>query len=105
MAKGHILLVDDEASILRALEGILADEGFQVIHARDGETALSLIQEQPFDVVLLDIWMPGMDGIQTLERMKAMQAGLCIIVMSGHGNIETAVKATKLGAFDYLEKP
>lgn len=105
MAKGHILIVDDEASILRALEGILADEGFQVIHASDGEAALKLIQEQPFDLVLLDIWMPGMDGIQTLRRMKAMQSGLCVIVMSGHGNIETAVKATRLGAFDYLEKP
>jgi UDP-3-O-acyl N-acetylglucosamine deacetylase len=105
MAKGHILIVDDEASILRALKGILADEGFQVIHASDGEAALKLIQEQPFDLVLLDIWMPGMDGIQTLRRMKAMQSGLCVIVMSGHGNIETAVKATRLGAFDYLEKP
>jgi UDP-3-O-acyl N-acetylglucosamine deacetylase len=105
MSKGHILIVDDEASILRALEGILADEGFHVVHARDGEAALQLIQEQPFDLVLLDIWMPGMDGIQTLQRMKAMQAGVCVIVMSGHGNIETAVKATRLGAFDYLEKP
>jgi UDP-3-O-acyl N-acetylglucosamine deacetylase len=105
MAKGHILIVDDEASILRALEGILADEGFQVVHASDGEAALKLIQEQTFDLVLLDIWMPGMDGVQTLRRMKAMQSGLCVIVMSGHGNIETAVKATRLGAFDYLEKP
>jgi UDP-3-O-acyl N-acetylglucosamine deacetylase len=105
MAKGHILIVDDEASILRALEGILADEGFQVAHASDGEEALTRIQEQAFDLVLLDIWMPGMDGIQTLRRMKAIQSGLCVIVMSGHGNIEAAVKATKLGAFDYLEKP
>jgi UDP-3-O-acyl N-acetylglucosamine deacetylase len=105
MAKGHILIVDDEASILRALEGILVDEGFQVARARDGEAALGLIQEQLFDLVLLDIWMPGMDGIQTLQRLKAVQPGLCVIVMSGHGNIETAVKATKLGAFDYLEKP
>ncbi len=105
MAKGRILIVDDEASILHALEGILGDEGFQVSHARDGETALQHIQEQPCDLVLLDIWMPGMDGIQTLRRMKALQSGLCVIVMSGHGNIEAAVRATKLGAFDYLEKP
>lgn len=105
MAKGHILIVDDEASILRAVEGILVDEGFQVVQSRDGEGALALIQEQAFDLVLLDIWMPGMDGIQTLQRVKAMQSGLCVIVMSGHGNLETAVKATKLGAFDYLEKP
>jgi UDP-3-O-acyl N-acetylglucosamine deacetylase len=105
MAKGQILIVDDEASILRSLEGILADEGFDVVQAHDGEAALQLVQEQPCDLVLLDIWMPGMDGIQTLQRMKAMQASLCVIVMSGHGNIETAVKATRLGAFDYLEKP
>jgi UDP-3-O-acyl N-acetylglucosamine deacetylase len=105
MAKGHILIVDDEASILRALKGILADEGFDVIHAQDGEAALQLLQEQPVDLVLLDIWMPGMDGIQSLQRIRALQTGVCVIVMSGHGNIETAVKATRLGAFDYLEKP
>jgi UDP-3-O-acyl N-acetylglucosamine deacetylase len=105
MAKGHILIVDDEPSILRSLEGILGDEGFQVVPARDGEMALRLIQEQPLDLVLLDIWMPGMDGIQTLQRLQAIRPGFCVIVMSGHGNIETAVKATKLGAFDYLEKP
>jgi UDP-3-O-acyl N-acetylglucosamine deacetylase len=105
MAKGRILIVDDEASIVRALEGILADEGFDVVHADAGEAALQLIQAQPIDLVLLDIWMPGMDGIQTLQRMKALQSSVCVIVMSGHGNIETAVKATRLGAFDYLEKP
>jgi UDP-3-O-acyl N-acetylglucosamine deacetylase len=105
MAKGHILIVDDEASIVHALKGILVDEGFDVMHAQDGEAALRLIQEQPVDLVLLDIWMPGMDGIQTLQRIKALQSSVCIIVMSGHGNIETAVKATRLGAFDYLEKP
>ena len=105
MAKGHILIFDDEPSILRSLEGILGDEGFHIVPAREGEVALRLIQEQPLDLVLLDIWMPGMDGIQTLQRLQAIRPGLCVIVMSGHGNIETAVKATKLGAFDYLEKP
>jgi UDP-3-O-acyl N-acetylglucosamine deacetylase len=105
MSKGRILIVDDEASILRSLEGILTDEGFDVVHAHDGEAALDLLHEQPCDLVLLDIWMPGTDGIQTLQRMKAMQSNVCVIAMSGHGNIETAVKATKLGAFDYLEKP
>ncbi len=105
MAKGRILIVDDEASIVRSLEGILADEGFDVAQARDGEAALALLQAQPCDLVLLDLWMPGIDGIQTLQRLKAMQTNVCIIVMSGHGNIETAVKATRLGAFDYLEKP
>jgi UDP-3-O-acyl N-acetylglucosamine deacetylase len=105
MAKGRILIVDDEASIVRSLEGILADEGFDVVQAHDGEAALELLQAQPCDLVLLDLWMPGIDGIQTLQRLKAMRTHLCIIVMSGHGNIETAVKATRLGAFDYLEKP
>jgi UDP-3-O-acyl N-acetylglucosamine deacetylase len=105
MAKGHILIVDDEPSILRSLEGILADEGFRVAQARDGESALRCVQEHSCDLVLLDIWMPGMDGIQTLQQILALKPGLCVIVMSGHGNIETAVKATKLGAFDYLEKP
>lgn len=105
MAKGRILIVDDEASIVRSLEGILADEGFDVIQARDGEAALALLQAQSCDLVLLDLWMPGIDGIQTLQRLKALQTNVCIIVMSGHGNIETAVKATRLGAFDYLEKP
>ncbi|HXH12272.1 MAG TPA: UDP-3-O-acyl-N-acetylglucosamine deacetylase [Alphaproteobacteria bacterium] len=105
MAKGHILIVDDEPSILRSLTGILGDEGFQVAHATDGETALQLVREYPYDLVLLDIWMPGLDGIQTLQRLRGLKPGVCVIVMSGHGNIETAVKATKLGAFDYLEKP
>ena len=105
MAKGRILIVDDEASIVRSLEGILADEGFDVVQAHDGEAALELIQAQSYDLVLLDLWMPGIDGIQTLQRLKAMQTNVYIIVMSGHGNIETAVKATRLGAFDYLEKP
>ena len=105
MRKGRILIVDDEASILRSLEGILADEGFEVMQARDGERALSCIQDHPLDLVLLDIWMPEMDGVQTLQRIRAMRPDLCVIVMSGHGNIETAVRATKLGAFDYLEKP
>src|SRR5262245_43605243 len=105
MAKGRILIVDDEASIVRSLEGILTDEGFDVVQARDGEAALALLQAQLCDLVLLDLWMPGIDGIQTLQRLKAMPTKVCIIVMSGHGNIETAVKATRLGAFDYLEKP
>lgn len=105
MPKGCILIVDDEASILRSLEGILGDEGFQVVKATNGEMALRLREELQPDLVLLDIWMPGMDGIQTLQQLQATQPGLYVIVMSGHGNIETAVKATKLGAFDYLEKP
>jgi len=105
MDKGRILVVDDEESIVQTLTGIFRDEGFEVLRAGDGDQALTLIQAAPPDVVLLDIWLPGRDGIETLQALKEMHADVEVIVMSGHGNIETAVKATKLGAFDYIEKP
>ena len=105
MDKGRILVVDDEESIVHTLTGILRDEGFDVQWATDGDQALTLLQTVLPDVMLLDIWLPGRDGIETLQALKAMHADVEVIVMSGHGNIETAVKATKLGAFDYLEKP
>ncbi|RLB28890.1 MAG: sigma-54-dependent Fis family transcriptional regulator, partial [Deltaproteobacteria bacterium] len=104
MAK-TILVVDDEASILRSVEGILSDEGFEVVCADSGSRALEMIEEVMPDLVLLDIWMPDMDGIQTLERIKSAHPGLQVIMMSGHGTIETAVKATKVGAYDFIEKP
>ena len=100
-----ILVVDDETSILQSLEGILGDEGFEVAIARSGLEALEKVEETMPDLVLLDIWMPGLDGIETLERMKTLYPTLQVIMMSGHGNIETAVKATKVGAYDYIEKP
>ncbi|MBW1721295.1 MAG: sigma-54-dependent Fis family transcriptional regulator [Deltaproteobacteria bacterium] len=100
-----ILIVDDEESILQSLEGILVDEGFDVIRASSGEEALERIEEVLPDLVLLDIWMPDMDGIQTLVRIKKLHPHLQVVMMSGHGNIETAVKATKLGAYDFIEKP
>ena len=104
MAK-TILVVDDETSILQSLEGILNDEGFEVSIAESGLGALEKVQEEMPDLVLLDIWMPGLDGIETLEKIKALYPTLQVIMMSGHGNIETAVKATKVGAYDYIEKP
>jgi two-component system nitrogen regulation response regulator NtrX len=104
MAK-TILVVDDETSILQSLEGILTDEGFEVAIAESGLGALEKIQEEMPDLVLLDIWMPGLDGIETLEKIKALYPTLQVIMMSGHGNIETAVKSTKVGAYDYIEKP
>ena len=104
MAK-TILVVDDETSILQSLEGILSDEGFEVASAESGLEALEKIEEMMPDLVLLDIWMPGLDGIETLEKIKTHHPTLQVIMMSGHGNIETAVKATKVGAYDYIEKP
>jgi two-component system, NtrC family, nitrogen regulation response regulator NtrX len=104
MAK-KILVVDDEASILESLSGILSDEGFEPICAANAEQGLKIIEEEPVDLVLLDIWMPGMDGIEALKRVKEIQENLPVIMISGHGTIETAVQATKMGAFDFIEKP
>ena len=100
-----ILVVDDEKSILQSLKGILTDEGFHVITAESGAAALDKVEEIMPDVVLLDIWMPAPDGIETLERLKSLYPRLQVVMMSGHGNIETAVKATKMGAYDFIEKP
>lgn len=100
-----ILIVDDEADIRRSLAGILEDEGYQVVEASNGADALELVREEVPDLVLLDIWMPGLDGIQTLERIKNVVPDMTVVMMSGHGTIETAVRATKLGAFDFVEKP
>jgi two-component system nitrogen regulation response regulator NtrX len=100
-----ILVVDDEASILQSLRGILSDEGYEVIEAKSGGEALEKIEEWIPDLVLLDIWMPGMDGIETLEKIKETYPYLQVVMMSGHGNIGTAVKATKMGAYDFIEKP
>ncbi|UCD88253.1 MAG: sigma-54-dependent Fis family transcriptional regulator [Desulfobacterales bacterium] len=100
-----ILAVDDEATILQSLSGILSDEGFEVLTASNGYEALKIIEQESPDLVLLDIWMPGIDGIETLQEIKRTNAFLQVIIISGHGTIETAVKATKLGAYDFIEKP
>ncbi len=100
-----ILVVDDEKSILQSLEGILTDEGFEVQSELSGIGALQKIDEVMPDLVLLDIWMPDMDGIETLVKIKESYPQLQVVMMSGHGSIETAVKATKLGAYDFIEKP
>ncbi|MBW1776580.1 MAG: sigma-54-dependent Fis family transcriptional regulator [Deltaproteobacteria bacterium] len=100
-----ILIVDDEPSILQSLGGLLEDEGFEVLTATNGYEALKIIDAQFPDLVLLDIWMPGMDGIETLREIKKDNPGIQVIIITGHGTIETAVKATKLGAFDFIEKP
>ncbi|MFZ4439133.1 MAG: sigma-54-dependent transcriptional regulator [Syntrophales bacterium] len=100
-----ILIVDDEESICKTLGGILTDEGYPVVTAASGEEALRVLEEEPPSLVILDIWLPGMDGIEVLKAIKAAHPHLQVVMMSGHGTIETAVKATKLGAFDFIEKP
>ena len=100
-----ILIVDDEPTILQSLGGILTDEGFEVITASNGYEALKLIDSESPDLVLLDIWMPGIDGIETLKVIRNEHPHLQVIIITGHGTIETAVKATKIGAFDLIEKP
>jgi two-component system nitrogen regulation response regulator NtrX len=100
-----ILIVDDEPSIIQSLQGILTDEGFEVITADGGLKALDIIKETIPDLILLDIWMPDIDGIETLQRIRELYPTLQVIMISGHGTIETAVKATKLGAYDFIEKP
>ena len=101
----NILIVDDEAAIRESLRGVLEDEKYNVTDAASGEACLDQLQQKSFDVVLLDIWLPGMDGLQTLENIREFEAPPEVIIISGHATIETAVRATKLGAFDFLEKP
>ncbi|MEZ5367210.1 MAG: sigma-54 dependent transcriptional regulator [Bryobacterales bacterium] len=107
MTQARILIVDDEPGIRESLLGILEDEGYTAEAVGTAEDGLQALEERPAALVLLDIWLPGMDGIAALERIGKLDAALRpeVIVISGHGNVETAVKATKLGAFDFLEKP
>ena len=100
-----ILIVDDEQSICQSLRGILSDEGYHVLVAGSGEEAVKIVEEETPQLVLLDVWLPGMDGLETLKAIKKIEPETLVIIMSGHGTIETAVKATKLGAFDFIEKP
>jgi UDP-3-O-[3-hydroxymyristoyl] N-acetylglucosamine deacetylase len=105
MGKAKILVVDDEEGVLKSIVGILQDEGYQTITARDGREALQLYQAESPDALLLDIWMPDMDGIEVLKRLQEFDADSAVVVISGHGTISTAIKAVRLGAFDFIEKP
>ena len=100
-----ICLIDDEPAILNTLSSILEDEGYQVLVAKSGLEALKIVRSEAPDLIILDIWMPEMDGLETLKRLRAQFPNILVVMMSGHGSIETAVRATKLGAYDYLEKP
>ncbi len=100
-----ILVVDDEAGVRSSLAGILGDEGYQVESVDSGECCLAALETRRFDLLLLDVWLPGMDGLETLARVRYLDPELPVIVISGHGNIETAVKAVRGGAQDFVEKP
>src|SRR5216110_1358749 len=101
----NILIVDDEPGIRQSLKGVLEDEGYKASVAESGEACIESLRKRPFDVVLLDVWLPGMDGLETLEKVREIENAPEVIMISGHGTIETAVRATKLGAYDFLEKP
>ncbi len=101
----NILIIDDERSIRNALKEILEFEGFNVVDAEDGESGLSIMKQQSIDLVFCDIKMPKMDGVEVLEQILQYHEGLPVVMISGHGKIETAVEAIKKGAFDFIEKP
>jgi UDP-3-O-[3-hydroxymyristoyl] N-acetylglucosamine deacetylase len=100
-----VLIVDDEERVVQSIAGVLEDEGFRVAKARSGEEAIRIFQEDEPDVTLLDIWMPGMDGIEVLKKLKWVSPDCQVIMISGHATISTAMTAVKLGAFDFIEKP
>ena len=107
MKNTRVLIVDDEPGIRESLMGVLEDEGYQCGAAASGEECLAELARQNYDVILLDVWLPGMDGLETLARIQEVPFADRpeVVIISGHGTIETAVRATKLGAFDFLEKP
>lgn len=100
-----VLIIDDEKDIIDSLSGILEDEGFSVLKATDGKEGLEIFEREKPDVVLLDVWMPELDGIQVLKKIRTIRNSAKVVVISGHGTISTAVEAVKMGAYDFLEKP
>src|SRR6476620_1069062 len=103
--KSTVLVVDDEAGVRTALSGVLRDEGYAVEAVDSGEACLERVIRANYDAIVLDIWLPGMDGLATLEKLQARHVDAPVIMISGHGNIESAVRAVKIGAFDFVEKP
>jgi two-component system nitrogen regulation response regulator NtrX len=101
----HILIVDDEAGVRSSVSGILGDEGYAVDTVESGEAGLEALEARRYDLMLLDVWLPKMDGIETLSRVRTLDPSMPVIVISGHGSIETAVKAVRIGAEDFVEKP
>ncbi|GAB5046793.1 sigma-54-dependent transcriptional regulator [Thermodesulfovibrio sp. TK110] len=103
--KGKVLIVDDEMGILDTVSGILEDEGYKTITAVDAETAMDILDKEEIDLIFLDVWLPKMNGIEAIKKIKEKDLHIPVIMISGHGNVEVAVQAVKLGAFDFLEKP
>src|SRR3989442_1449472 len=100
-----ILIVDDERGIRETLRGVMEDEGFVADAVASGEDCLKAVERRAYDCVLLDVWLPGIDGLETLKQLRAVGSDAAVVIISGYGNVETAVRATKLGAFDFIEKP
>src|ERR687891_1530911 len=100
-----ILVVDDEDKVRESVREVLSDEGYRVLDTADGTRVLELIAQEKPGLVLLDIWMPQIDGIGLLKEIKSQEPETNVVMVSGHGNIHTAVTATKFGAFDFIEKP
>jgi two-component system nitrogen regulation response regulator NtrX len=103
--KQTILIVDDEPGVRTSLSGVLRDEGYTVDAVPSGEACLERLTRGPVDLIVLDVWLPGMDGLATLARLRERQVDAQVVLISGHGNIESAVRAIKMGAFDFVEKP
>jgi len=100
-----ILIVDDEPGVRSSLSGVLKDEGFDVEAVASGEECLERATRGAYDVIMLDVWLPGMDGLATLQRLRERRVDAQVVIVSGHGNIESAVRAIKMGAYDFVEKP
>src|SRR5436309_4882252 len=100
-----ILVVDDEAGVRASLTGILGDEGYQVEAVDSGEAALAILEGRPFDLLLLDVWLPKMDGLETLSRVRSLDPDVPVVLITGHGSVDTALKAGQMGAQDFVEKP
>src|SRR5712672_2487312 len=103
--KPTILIVDDEPGVRSSLSGVLRDEGYAVEAVSSGEACLERVTRGPVDLIVLDVWLPGIDGLDTLARLRERHVDAQVVLISGHGNIESAVRAIKLGAFDFVEKP
>jgi two-component system nitrogen regulation response regulator NtrX len=103
--KTSILIVDDDLDVRQSIMDVFSDEGYEVFGAAGGREALTMVNQENIDLIFLDIWMPDLDGMQVLQQLKAVHPDIPVVMISGHGTIETAVQSTKLGAFDFIEKP
>jgi len=105
MAECRVMVVDDEPDFLETIVKLLSKRNLKVVGAESGEKALELLENEPFDVVVLDIRMPGMDGIETLREIKKRKPSTEVIMLTGHGSIESGLQGLQLGAYDYVMKP